>query len=257
MRITILGSGGSAGVPLIGGDWGDCDPANPRNRRSRPSILVEDRGARVLVDTSPDLREQLIAARTTWLSGVIFTHGHADHTHGLDDLRGINNAMMAPIDVHADQNTLADLLHRFGYCFTPIKPGSIYYKPTLVAHEITGPFAIGGIEILPFEQDHGWMKTLGFRFGDFAYSTDVVRMNDAAFEALAGVDTWVVDCVRVAPAHPVHAHLELTLEWIERLRPRRAYLTHMNQTMDYDAVCKLLPPGVEPAYDGLVLDMPE
>ncbi|QQP91992.1 MBL fold metallo-hydrolase [Skermanella sp. TT6] len=257
MRITILGSGGSGGVPLIGGDWGACDPANPKNRRSRPSILVEDRGGRVLVDSSPDLREQLIANRTTWLSGVIFTHGHADHTHGLDDLRGINHAMNAPLDVYADRGTLDDLMHRFGYCFTPIKPGGLYYKPALVAHEITGPFSVGGIEILPFEQDHGWMKTLGFRFGRFGYSTDVVRMEDAAFEALKGIDTWVVDCVRVAPAHPVHAHLELTLQWIDRLRPRRAYLTHMNQSMDYDTVLAMLPPGVEPAYDGLVIDIPD
>ena len=257
MKITVLGCGGSAGVPLIGGDWGDCDPANPKNRRSRPSILVEHQGTRVLVDTSPDLREQLIAAKATWLSGVVYTHGHADHTHGLDDLRGINVAMGTPLDIYADRATLDDLFQRFGYCFTPINPGAIYYKPLLVAHEITGPVTIGNMEILPFEQDHGWMKSLGLRFGDFAYSTDVVKLNDAAFDALHGIDTWIIDCVRIAPAHPVHAHLELTLEWVERVKPRRAWLTHMNQTMDYDKVMRMLPPGVEPAYDGLVIEMPE
>jgi phosphoribosyl 1,2-cyclic phosphate phosphodiesterase len=255
MKITVLGSGGSAGVPLIGGDWGDCDPANPKNRRSRPSILVEDRGTRVLVDTSPDLREQFIAAKVNWLSGVVYTHSHADHTHGLDDLRGINVAMGAPIEIHANRATLNDLMERFGYCFAPMKPGSIYYKPLLVAHEITGPLTIGNMEILPFEQDHGWMKSLGFRFGDFGYSTDVVSLDETAFDALSGIDTWIVDCVRIAPPHPVHAHLELTLEWIARVKPQRAYLTHMNQTMDYDVIKRMLPPGVEPAYDGLVINM--
>jgi phosphoribosyl 1,2-cyclic phosphate phosphodiesterase len=255
MRITVLGSGGSAGVPLIGGDWGACDPANPKNRRRRPSILVEDRNVRVLVDSGPDVREQLIAAGVTWLSAVVYTHSHADHTHGMDDLRGINIAMGKPLDAYADRGTLDDLMHRFGYCFTPIKPGANFYKPMLVVHEIDGPFSVGGMEILPFEQDHGWMKSLGFRFGDFAYSTDVVRLDEAAFSALKGVDTWIVDCARIAPPHPVHAHLETTLEWIRRVRPRRAYLTHMNQTVDYDNLMRLLPPGVEPAYDGLVIEM--
>jgi phosphoribosyl 1,2-cyclic phosphate phosphodiesterase len=127
----------------------------------------------------------------------------------------------------------------------------------LVAHEITGPFNVDGLEILPFDQDHGWMKSLGFRFGNFAYSTDVVRLDEAAFQALEGVDTWIVDCVRIAPPHPVHAHLEIALDWIKRVRPRKAYLTHMNQTVDYDEISRLLPPGVEPAYDGLVIELAE
>ncbi len=256
MKVTVLGSGGSAGVPLIGNDWGQCDPNNPRNRRSRPSILVEDRGTAILVDTSPDLREQLIMAQVSRLDAVLWTHIHADHTHGVDDLRGLNVLMQAPIDAYADRDTLAGLIERFGYCFTPAKQG-MYYKPVLTPHEITGPFTVRDTHVQPFEQDHGWMKTLGFRFGRFAYSTDVVRLDEDAFAVLEGIDTWIVDCVRIEPAHPVHAHLELTLSWIERVRPRRAYLTHMNHTVDYDTICRLLPPGVEPGYDGLVIEVPE
>ena len=141
----------------------------------------------------------------TWLTGVVYTHSHADHTHGMDDLRGINIAMAAPLNIYADRSTLDDLMHRFGYCFTPIKPGGHLYKPMLAAHEITGPFSVGGMEIVPFDQDHGWMKSLGFRFGNFAYSTDVVRLDEAAFQALEGVDTWIVDCAgshRPIPSTP-------------------------------------------------------
>lgn len=255
MRVTVLGCGGSRGVPIIGVGWGDCDPANPRNSRLRPSILVEQDGVSILVDTSPDLRQQLIAAGVSRLDAVLWTHQHADHAHGIDELREICRAIHAPLTVYGAAEHLADIRRRFSYCFEPLKAGYPYYRPVLDAHEVEGPFQVGSVSVTPFRQDHGYMDTLGYRFGRFAYSTDVVRLDEAAFAALEGVEVWIVDCARIAPPHPVHAHLDLTLEWIGRIRPKRAYLTHMDHTMDYDTLCRLLPPGVEPAYDGLVIEV--
>lgn len=255
MKVTILGCGGSSGVPVIGNQWGDCDPANPKNRRSRASILVEQDGASILVDTSPDLRQQLLDAGVSRLDAVLWTHNHADHAHGLDELREICRLMQKPIPVFGMAGHLADIARRFDYAFAPLPPDAPLYRPVLVPHEIDGPFEVAGVPVRPFVQDHGWMPTLGFRFGNFSYSTDVVRLDEAAFAALEGTEVWVVDCVRVEPPHPVHSHLAQTLEWIDRVKPKRAYLTHMNQTMDYDAVRRILPPGVEPAYDGLVIEL--
>ena len=208
MRVTVLGCGGSNGVPTIGTRWGTCDPANPKNRRRRPSVLVEEGGTVILVDTTPDLREQLIDARVEKLDAVLYSHDHADHSHGLDDLREINRLMGAAVPVFGIKETLDGLASRFGYCFHPLKAGENYYRPELTPHVISG-----------------------------SESTD-----------------WVVDCVRMEP-HPVHSHLENTLEWIERVRPRRAWLTHMNNTMDYDTLVAILPPGVMPAHDGLVIEV--
>jgi phosphoribosyl 1,2-cyclic phosphate phosphodiesterase len=255
MRVTVLGCGGSGGVPLIGGNWGACDPDDPRNRRRRVSILVDWNGAQILVDTSPDFREQLLDAGVRHLDAVLYTHAHADHLHGLDDLRGMNRLMQRPIDVYASADTLCQIEERFGYAFVPLKPGSSFYKPTLVPHAVDGPFAVGdAAPIVPFEQDHGFSTTLGFRFGRFAYSTDVVELDDRAFEVLAGIDTWIVDCLRYEP-HPTHSHLEKTLGWIERVGAKRAYLTHMDIGFDYDELKRRLPPHVEPAYDGLVIEI--
>jgi len=254
MRITVLGCGGSGGVPLIGGKWGACDPDNPKNRRRRVSIFVEWNGARILVDTSPDFREQMLDAGIRYLDAVLYTHAHADHLHGLDDLRGMNRLMQRPIDVYASAETLRQIEERFGYAFTPLQPGSSFYKPTLVPHAVDGPFVIGDVApIVPFEQDHGFSKTLGFRFGRFGYSTDVVELDDRAFDMLDGIDTWIVDCLRYEP-HPTHSHLEKTLAWIERVGAKRAYLTHMDIGFDYDELRRRLPPHVEPAYDGLVIE---
>ncbi|MFV3128583.1 MBL fold metallo-hydrolase [Niveispirillum sp. KHB5.9] len=254
LRITILGCGGSSGVPLIGNDWGAANPANPRNRRRRPSILVQHRDTTILVDTGPDIREQLLDADVRRLDGVLYTHAHADHAHGIDELRAVNWQQHTPIDIHADRATLDILTKRFDYCFEPppVKP-PFFPRPVLIPHLLNGPLRIGSIDIIPFEQDHGYSKSVGFRFGPIAYSTDVVALDDHAFDILHGVDTWIVDCVRVAPPHPVHAHWEITRGWIERLRPRRAILTHMNQSMDYDTLRRMLPPGVEPAHDGMVV----
>lgn len=256
MRVTVLGSGGSAGVPVIGNQWGNCDPTNPRNRRTRPSVLVEQDGVSILVDTSPDLRQQLLAADVQRLEAVVWTHQHADHAHGIDELREICRLMQAPLNVYGMAEHLEELKRRFGYCFEPLPMGAPVYRPVLIPHAVDGPFAVNGVAVTPFVQDHGYTLTLGYRFGDFAYSTDVVRLDEAAFAALAGVKVWVVDCVREEPPHPVHSHLAQTLEWIARVKPERAYLTHMNNTMDYETVRRKLPPGVEPAYDGLVIDIP-
>lgn len=258
MRVTVLGCGGSNGVPTIGNRWGDCDSANPRNRRRRPSVLVEAAGTRILVDTTPDLREQLLSAQVSRLDAVLYTHDHADHSHGLDDLREINRLMGSPVPVYGLPETLDGLGRRFPYCFQPLEAGqTFYYRPVLdarVVGEGMEPFTVGAITIRPFVQDHGYSRTLGFRFGDFAYSTDVLTLDETAFSVLAGTKAWIVDCVRRDP-HPVHSHLDNTLDWIKRVRPARAWLTHMNNTMDYDTLLRELPPGVEPAYDGLIIDV--
>jgi phosphoribosyl 1,2-cyclic phosphate phosphodiesterase len=252
MKITILGCGSSGGVPLIGNDWGACDPSDPHNRRSRVSVLVEKADASILIDASPDMREQFLAHDIKNLSAVLFTHSHADHCHGIDELRSIVRLTKKPIDIYADARTLQELENRFDYIFHGSKPDKLY-KPVVTPHLIDGAFEIGGIHITPFEQQHANMPSLGFRLDDFAYSTDVKALDVAAFAALTGVKIWAVDCVREKP-HPTHSHLAQTLEWIARVKPERAYLTHMNETLDYAALAAKLPPGVEPAYDGLVIE---
>ena len=256
MKITILGCGTSGGVPQVGLGWGDCDPNEPRNRRKRASILVEEGGQTILVDTGPDCREQLLFAEVQRLDAIFYTHAHADHCHGIDDLRWLCHAMGEAIEIYGDKLTLEALQGRFDYCFTPLDPRAnrYYYKPVLNPNVIQGPVEIGPVTVKSFDQDHGHSISLGFRFGDFAYSTDVVRLNDAAFEALEGVDTWVVDALQHAD-HPTHANLEQALAWIERVKPRRAILTHMNTRMDYQWLVNNLPDGVEPAYDGMILEI--
>ena len=250
MKVTILGCGTSVGVPTVGNFWGDCDPENPKNRRRRVSIAVEEGNTRLLVDTSPDLRNQLIDARIDRLDGVLYTHDHADHTHGIDDLRLIAYRARGKVPVYGDAGTLGALEERFNYIFHTQEG----YPAICDAHVIDGPFELGAISITPFEQGHGNINTLGFRLGNMAYSTDTNALDDAAFEALEGVDLWVVDALRYQ-THPTHAHLDLTLSWIERLKPKRAILTHMTHDMDYETLKNQLPPGVEPAYDGMILDI--
>ena len=264
LEIRILGCGSSGGVPRIGRDgpdWGDCDPGESRNRRSRSSVLVTQTGndgaTRVLVDTSPDLREQSLAARAGMLDGVLITHDHADQTHGLDDLRVISMNMKRRVDVWSDGPTLKGLMAKFGYCFaTP--PGS-GYPPILNGHEIPEPFAPfaiagagGSLEVRAFAVGHGRIRSLGFRFGPFAYCPDADALDAAAFAALEGTQCWIVDALRRRP-HPSHAHLERTLEWIARVGPRRAILTNMHIDLDYATLKRELPPGVEPAHDGMTL----
>jgi phosphoribosyl 1,2-cyclic phosphate phosphodiesterase len=250
VKITVLGCGASLGVPLIGGGWGECDPAEPRNRRRRASILVEQGNTTLLIDTGPDMRMQLLDAGVTRIDAVLWTHAHADHLHGINDLRGLVLTGQRVIPGYADADTHAEIHRSFGY----LAAGAQGYRPILAMSEITGRFRIGDIEIEPFDQNHGFSRSLGFRFGDFAYSTDVVALPEQSFDALKGVGVWLVDCLREEP-HPTHAHLTRTLSWIERLRPGRSVLTHMSHHTDYRTIKAKLPNGVEPAYDGLVLEV--
>ncbi|MGE3919244.1 MAG: MBL fold metallo-hydrolase, partial [Hyphomicrobiaceae bacterium] len=242
-RLTLLGSGSSGGVPRLGNNWGACDPSNPRNRRRRCAALVEriaGRGAtRLLIDTPPDLREQLLDADISAVDGVAFTHDHADHTHGIDDLRILAFNMRRRVDVHFDEATGQSLKHRFSYCFEA-PPGSSY-PPILTAHDIQPPAPItingaaGPIEAIPIPQSHGDQGSLGFRVRDIAYSPDIGGLPDGSEELLSGLDLWIVDALRYIP-HPSHFSVAQALEWIERLRPRRAILTHLHIDLDYGAL---------------------
>jgi phosphoribosyl 1,2-cyclic phosphate phosphodiesterase len=256
MKVTMLGCGPSTGIPAIGPDWGACDPNDPRNRRRRASLLVECRGKTLLIDTSPDMREQLLDARVARLDAVILTHAHADHLHGIDDLRAVNRLMREAIPLYADAKSLTEIERRFGYALEPVPPGSMFYKPTITPHTIDGPFVAAGLPVVPFAQDHGFGTTLGLRVGALGYSTDVTELDDAAFASLAGVELWIVDCLRYEP-HPTHSHLPKTLAWIERVKPARAVLTHMDRQLDYRELAARLPPGVEPGQDGLVFELPD
>jgi phosphoribosyl 1,2-cyclic phosphate phosphodiesterase len=260
LKVTILGCGTSGGVPRIGDVWGECDPANPKNRRRRCSILVERQGERgrtaALVDTSPDLRAQLLDAGVGWIDGVLYTHDHADHSHGIDDLRMVMFFGNQRVSVYHDALTGKQLRDRFAYCFEQ-QAGSDY-PPILDAHDITPgqAFSIegagGAIEVMPFQQCHGSGQSLGFRFGGLAYSPDMSDLPEESLKLLEDLDIWIIDTLRYT-FHPSHLSVEQALAWIERLRPKRAVLTHMNIDLDYDALKRELPPGVEPAYDGMVL----
>lgn len=260
MRVVMLGCGGSAGVPMIGGadgagDWGACDPAEPRNRRTRSSIVIECNGLRLLVDTSPELRLQLTACRIPGVDAILYTHAHADHVTGLDDVRILNRIAGRPLEAFATPRTLEELVRRFGYAFRPSQPPN-FFRPALEPREVapgqTVPMA--GMPVRLFEQDHGFAPTLGLRIGPFGYSTDVVALDEAAFETLAGVDTWVVGCFCRAP-HPTHAHVDLALDWAARVGARRTVLTHMGNDLDWAWLERRLPAGVEPGHDGLVLEV--
>jgi phosphoribosyl 1,2-cyclic phosphate phosphodiesterase len=266
LEVTILGCGSSTGVPRIGGpdgagDWGACDPANPKNRRLRCSVLVRQKSANgetaVLVDTSPDMRHQMLAARCARLNAVFITHDHADQTHGFDDLRFVAYGMRKRVDVYSDKAALDSIQRKFGYAFEGNEKGG--YPAIVAAKELTRPFqqiAIAGeggtIPVLPFTQGHGSIHSLGFRFGAVAYSSDVNTLDEEAFAALAGVDCWIVDCLRRA-LHPSHANLDTALGWIARVKPKRAVLTNMHIDLDYEALKRALPPGIEPAYDGMTI----
>lgn len=255
MKVTVLGCGGSGGVPLIGNVWGACNPHNPKNRRRRVSVFVQSDTTNILVDFGPDLREQLISVQATKVDAALVTHVHADHVHGIDDLRRLyflNNQTAVP--VYANLSDLHILQTRFPYAFKSfhyeVKP-----EPPLKPIPMDGPFTVGDLHIIPFLQNHGQRESWGFRIGDFAYSTDVKALSKEAFAILSGIKVWIVDCVRERE-HPAHSHLAQTLEWIARVKPERAYLTHMDSSLDYDELMAKCPPGVEPAYDGLELDLP-
>jgi phosphoribosyl 1,2-cyclic phosphate phosphodiesterase len=261
VRVTLLGTGGSAGVPMLGGAdgrglWGACDPAEPRNRRSRSSILVEQGAATLLVDTAPEMRSQLLQAEVRKVDALIFTHAHADHITGIDDVRMLNRLCNGPLEAFATPATLAELQRRFDYAFLPWDQAN-FFRPILEPRPVEPgqSVAVAGVHLRVFLQDHGFMPTLGLRIGGFGYSTDVVTLDEAAFAVLEGVDTWVVGCFQRAP-HRTHAWVDRVLGWSARLRPRRTVLTHMGNDLDWAWMRAHLPPGVEPGHDGLVLDLP-
>jgi phosphoribosyl 1,2-cyclic phosphate phosphodiesterase len=257
LTFTILGCGSSMGVPRVALGWGDCDPNNPKNRRRRCSLLVEraqgpGKVTRALVDCTPDLRTQLLDAEVDWVDGVLITHEHADHTHGIDDLRPMFVKKRHRLAVHMDEPTSRAMHARFGYCFmTP--PGS-EYPPIAADHRLVPGHAVtidgqgGAIEALPVLQEHGDIHSLGFRFGNVAYSADIKSLPPESIAALAGLDVWIVDALRHSP-HPSHLNLEEALAWIIRIKPKRAILTNLHSDLDYEALRAKLPPNVEPAYD--------
>ncbi|MBD8617471.1 MBL fold metallo-hydrolase [Sphingomonas sp. CFBP 13728] len=252
MKITILGSGTSSGVPRIGNDWGECDPTEPRNRRTRASAIVEHDGTRILIDTSPDMREQLLAVDINRVDAVIWTHDHADHCHGIDDLRQLFHAAGEPVRGYARPFTLAALDARFTYAFHG-RPG---YPPTIAAEVLPDRLTIGGIDIRVTDQPHGSIHAAGLRFEaagmSIGYATDFNLMTDDMASLYQDLDIWVVDALRRRP-HPTHMELPAVLAWVERLTPKRTALIHMDNTMDYATLRHELPAGVEPGYDGLIL----
>ncbi len=262
LKFTILGCGSSTGVPRVGGDWGRCDPNNPKNRRRRCSMLVEkfngDDVTTVLVDTGPDMREQLLDVNVAWVDAVLYTHEHADHTHGIDDLRALVMTRRQRVDVYMDKSTSKEVVPKFSYCFTSPK-GSLY-PPILNENRIVEEQMIsiegpgGVVEAMPFKQHHGPIDSLGFRFGDIAYSSDVNDLPEESLPFLKDLDVWIVDCLKRKP-HITHFNLETTLEWIDRLKPKRAILTNMHVDLDYDELVSELPEGVEPAFDGMILQV--
>lgn len=260
--LTILGCGSSGGVPRVGQGWGACDASEPRNRRRRCSVLIESTGqggtTSVLVDTSPDLREQLLGTGTSALDGVILTHDHADHTHGLDDLRPLTIMMRRRIAVYTEPVTAQSMMSRFSYCF--VQPEGSGYPPILSLHasEIGAPIRIDGgggpLAFETFRLIHGDIDVLGLKVNNCAYTPDVSAIPDESIAALTELDTWIIDCLRPA-RHPTHFSLDEALGWIDRMKPRRAVLTNLHTDLDYQALSRTLPPQIVAAYDGLQLTL--
>jgi phosphoribosyl 1,2-cyclic phosphate phosphodiesterase len=254
VKVTILGCGTSSGVPRIGNDWGACDPAEPRNARRRVSVLVNTASTTILVDTSPDLRTQLLDARVGHVDAVIWTHDHADHVHGLDDLRQLFHLQRAPITGYARPDTIAVLRSRFGYVFE----GANGYPATATLSELPDMLRIGDINVSVTDQPHGSITSAGLRFEangkSVAYATDFHRMTDAMRTLYSGLDLWIVDALRRRP-HPTHPHLGETLGWVAELAPRQTLLTHMDNSMDYRTLLAELPKGVKPAFDNQAITL--
>jgi phosphoribosyl 1,2-cyclic phosphate phosphodiesterase len=260
-RVILLGTGGSTGVPHIGGDdgsgdWGLCDPSDARNIRTRSSAYIENikLNQYVLVDTSPDMRAQLLANRVRQVDEILYTHAHADHILGIDDVRQLNRIVGLPIPAYGTKAVLDELRERFAYCFRPSNPPQ-FFRPALLPVEFAAgaTLRLAGLEVRTFDQDHGYSRSLGLRIGDFGFTTDVVTMGDAEFAALEGIDTWVLGCFQ-PHEHRTHAWTERALEWVSRLKPRRTILTHMGNEMDFETLRRTLPKGVEPAWDGMTLE---
>ncbi|MEP3345335.1 MAG: MBL fold metallo-hydrolase [Litoreibacter sp.] len=259
-RFTILGCGSSGGVPRLGGHWGDCDPNNPKNRRRRCSLLIEQIGPNgttsVLVDTSPDLRSQLLDANVGRLDGVVYTHAHADHVHGIDDLRMVVYNMKERLTAWADEETSQSLLSRFSYIF--VQPVGSPYPPIVTLKPIKGLIEVTGaggtIPIAPFKANHGTIDALGFRVGGVAYLPDVADFYDETWAALQGLDYFIIDALRRTP-HPSHSHLENTLGWIKTLAAKNAIITNMHIDLDYATLEAETSDHITPAYDGMTIEV--
>lgn len=249
MKITILGCGSSGGVPSFSRGFGVCDPKNPKNWRTRAALLIEEGDTRVLFDSGPDIRMQLIHAGMPSLSGVVYTHAHYDHIGGADDLKGLKAPGEQTLPLYMMEETQNSFKSMFHYLFSSDTP-PFKIHPVYPFHS----FGIRGIQILPILQYHGDCKSLGFRIGHFAYSTDVKTMNDEGFEALKGIKTWVLGLTTPNQNHK-HVHLDEAFQWINRIQPDRVYLTHMGARMDYDSLLHILPDKIRPAYDGLSFEV--
>ncbi len=252
IEIEILGCGSSSGVPAIGNYWGECNPNNPKNRRLRSSILIKSKKTSIIVDATPDLRQQLLNANVTHLDAILVTHTHSDHINGIDDFRFLNVLMKNELNLYATKDVIHKIRERFGYVFEKLVPeaNGFYYKPCLVPNEINSEFTINELKIQSFEQDHGFTSSTGFRINNFAYCTDVLNLNDYALNRLKNLDLWIVDCLRFEP-HKTHAHFDKVMKWIKLLAPKKTVLTHMNYEVDYDNIMSKVPKNCIAAYDGL------
>lgn len=261
LKVTILGCGNAAGVPTIGNHWGQCDPTEPRNRRTRASMAIQSDTTTIVIDTGPDFKAQINANNIERVDAVLYSHAHSDHVHGIDDLRVLRLRHKKLIPVYGNAETLSDLKHRFGYMFSEIDPEGLYPQ-VLAVHELTDSqmgriLDVQGIPVVPFRQSHGSAGiTLGFRIGNLAYSTDMQMLDEAALETIRGIDVWVVDAGAYKMPHNfVHATLKQVFELNEIVQARQVYLTHMPSFMDYQTMISELPSGYAPAYDGLVIDV--
>ena len=253
--ITILGCGDSAGVPRIGGDWGNCDPTEPRNRRTRPSIMVQSATTTLVVDTGPDFNVQMTREQVRQIDAVLYTHAHSDHITGMDELRIFQGRSGRRVPIYVDATTLQEVRQRFGYMFEQV---SSYYPPVVDVSELTKDamgreFFVGDIPVVPFIQDHGQgIASLGFRFGNVGYSTDMCNLDEAAIDALKGIDVWIADCADYAHGHgTLHSTFENVKKLNAHIGARQVYLTHLKMFYDYQSMCRDLPQGFAPAYDGL------
>jgi phosphoribosyl 1,2-cyclic phosphate phosphodiesterase len=252
LKVRILGCGTSTGVPKIGNEWGQCDPAEPRNARLRTSILVESAGERMLVDCGPDLRQQLLDAQVNRLAGTIVTHAHGDHCHGIDELRPVSQAIGGPVPLHARSDVLEELKLRFAYSFGQ----SDFYRPIVEARELGEELRFGEAAIRFVDQPHGGSMSLGLRFDErncsVGYAIDFSELSEPMARLYEGVDVWIADCLTRQP-HPTHMHLDGVVAAARDLRVGQLYLVHMGNGLDYRTLCAELPDWAAPAYDGLEL----
>lgn len=258
--VKVLGCGASGGVPLATGFWGACDPSNPKNARLRASIAVTVNDKTLVVDTGPDFRQQTIRAGITRIDGVLYTHAHSDHVHGIDDLRYVKFIQKELIEAYGDLDTLNELQSRFAHMFMPSADG--LYQQVIAPHAFSDadygrPQTIAGIQLTPIWQHHGVAgHSVGYRFGNFAYSTDVSKLDDASVKALKGIDTWLVDCAQFGTDYTiVHPNFDVVKAWSEQVGAKRVILTHLTPRLDYEAMRQILPAGFEPAYDGLEIEI--